>query len=216
MELIVVPAYNEAERIGRVIRDLFEHGWNNVLVVNDGSSDATIVVAEQAGAKVISHIVNRGQGAVLETGNEYARRNGFDVVVHFDGDGQFCAADIKEAVEKIFSGYDVVIGSRFLDKRSALPWTKRYIVLPLARLVNRFLTGVNLTDAHNGFRVLNKKALEKIKINQSGMAHNSEIVAKVKETGLLFAEHPVEVKYLEYGQSAVGGFKIIFDWIFKK
>ena len=216
MELIVVPAYNEAERIGRVVRDLFEHGWNNVLVVNDGSSDTTVAVAKQAGARVVSHLVNRGQGAVLETGNEYARRNGFDVVVHFDGDGQFCAADIKGAVDKISSGYDVVVGSRFLDERSVLPWTKRHIVLPLARLVNRFLTGVKLTDAHNGFRVLNRRALEQIQINQSGMAHNSEIVAKIKKMDLRYTEHPVEVRYLEYGQSAAGGFKIIFDWIFKK
>lgn len=216
MELIVVPAYNEAERIGRVIRDLFQHGWNNVLVVNDGSVDATAAIAEEAGAKVISHLINRGQGAVLETGNEYARRNGFDVVVHFDGDGQLNAVDIKGAIDKINSGYDVVLGSRFLDNRSQLPRSKRYFILPIARFVNYVLTGVKLSDAHNGFRVLNKTALEKIRISQSGMAHNSEIVAKMGNLDLRYTEHPVEIRYLEYGQGLKGGVKIIFDWIFKK
>ncbi len=215
MELVVVPAYNESANIGRVVRDLFQHGWKDVLVVSDGSTDMTVSLAEEAGAKVVSHLVNRGQGAVLETGNEYARRNGYDIVVHFDGDGQLSAADIKGAIEKINAGYDVVLGSRFLDERSKLPWTKRYLILPVARLINYFLTGVRLSDAHNGFRVLNKTALEKIRIAQSGMAHNSEIVAEMKRLGLRHVEHPVEIKYLEYGQGVTGGVKIIFDWIFK-
>ncbi len=216
MELIVVPAWNEAGRIGRVIRDLFQHGWNNILVVDDGSDDATILLAKEAGAKVVSHLINRGQGAALETGNEYARRNGFDIVVHFDGDGQLSPDDIKGAIEKINSGYDVVLGSRFLDGRSKLPWMKRYIFLPVARLINRFLTGVKLSDVHNGFRVLNGVALEKMRITQDGMAHNSEIVANLRILGLRYTELPVEIKYYEYGRGMGEGFKIIFDWIFKK
>jgi glycosyltransferase involved in cell wall biosynthesis len=214
-ELVVVPAYNEAAMIGRVVRDLFQHNWNNILVVNDGSTDATAYSVKAAGVKMVSHTINRGQGAALETGNEYARRNSFDVVVHFDGDGQLNAADIKGAIEKLNSGYDVVLGSRFLDNRSRLPWTKRYLILPVARFVNYILTGVSLSDAHNGFRVLNKLALEKIRITQSGMAHNSEIVAETKRLGLRYIEYPVEIKYLEYGQGLKGGIKIIFDWIFK-
>ena len=216
MELIVVPAYNEAVNIGRVIRDLFQHGWNNVLVVDDGSSDATTSSAKEAGAKVITHTINRGQGAALETGNEYARKNGFDIVVHFDGDGQLNPDDIKGAIEKLNSGYDIVLGSRFLDDRSKLPWTKRHIFLPIARLINRFLTGVKLTDVHNGFRVLNKTALEKIRITQDGMAHNSEIVAAIKSLGLRHVEYPVEIKYYRYGRGMGEGFKIIFDWVFKR
>lgn len=216
MELIVVPAYNESKRIGRVVRDLFQHGFNNVLVVDDGSSDNTIAEATEAGAKVVTHMINRGQGAALETGNEYARRFGYSVVVHFDGDGQLNVSDINGAIEKINSDCDIVLGSRFLDNRSQIPWTKKRVVLPLARLVNRFLTGVHLTDVHNGFRVLGEKALNLIDIVQDGMAHNSEIVAKMKKNNLKFCEHPVEIRYFEYGQGVKGGLKIIFDWIIKK
>ena len=113
-----MPTYNEAANIGRVIRDLFQHGWNNVLVVDDGSADTTVSLAKEAGAQVVVHTINRGQGAALETGNEYARKNGFDIVVHFDGDGQFNPADIKGAIEQLNSGYDVILGSKFLDNRS--------------------------------------------------------------------------------------------------
>jgi len=216
MELVVVPAYNEAANIGRVIRDLFQHGWKNVLVVDDGSVDDTAGLAFGAGARVVSHFSNRGQGAALETGNEYARRKGFDVVVHFDGDGQFDAADIKGAVDKIFAGYNLVLGSRFLDDRSKIPGFKKYFILPIARIINYLFTGIKLGDVHNGFRVLDKVALEKIVISQSGMAHNSEIVAGIKKFGLKYCEHPVKVEYFRYGQGLGGGVKIIFDWIFKK
>lgn len=216
MELVIIPAYNEAANIGRVIRDLFQHGWKNILVVDDGSSDNTASLALISGAKVISHVFNRGQGAALETGDEYARRNGFDVVVHFDGDGQFCPSDIGGAIEKINNGYNIVLGSRFLDSRSKIPNFKKYFILPIARIVNYIFTGVKLSDAHNGFRVLDKVALDKINISQSGMAHNSEIVASIKKFNLKYCEHPVKVEYFRYGQGLGGGVKIIFDWIFKK
>lgn len=211
-----MPTYNEAANIGRVIRDLFQHGWNNVLVVDDGSADTTVSLAKEAGAQVVVHTINRGQGAALETGNEYARKNGFDIVVHFDGDGQFNPADIKGAIEQLNSGYDVILGSKFLDNRSRIPFFKRFVFLPIAHIINRVLTGVRLTDVHNGFRILNKTALEKIGITQDGMAHNSEIVAALKSNDLHFTEYPVEVSYHRYGRGLNEGFKIIFDWIFKK
>jgi len=217
MLFVIVPAHNEEKNIGRVISGLFEHGYNNVVVVDDGSEDQTSEVARYAGARVITHPVNRGQGAALQTGQEYVLSQGGDVVVHFDGDGQFNPLDIAPAVELVRNGgYDAVLGSKLLDNRSKIPWTKRRIIIPLARFVNRLFTGVNLSDVHNGFRVLNRKALEKIEITNSGMAHNTEIVRKIKEHGLKFREHPVEVTYNEYGLGPRGGLQIVFDLLISK
>lgn len=217
MVLIIVPAYNEESTIGRVLRGLFEQGWKEIVVINDGSTDATGETAKRERATVLRHAINRGQGAALETGNEYARRLGADVVVHFDADDQFDPADIAPAVEKLKrANLDAVLGSRFLDTRSTVPALKRYIILPLARWINFVFTGVKLTDAHNGFRVLSRRALERIRITQDGMAHNSEIIAELKEQGLRFAEHPVAVRYFEFGQGPLGGLKIIWDLIISR
>ena len=213
MILAVVPAYNEEKKIGRVVRDLFQHGFK-VIVIDDGSVACTSKEAAASGAVVLKHKINRGQGAALQTGNDYALAQGAETVVHFDADGQFNPADIAPAVKLLQDQQlDVVLGSRFLDRRSQLPWLKRYVILPVGRLVNFLLTGVWLTDAHNGFRILSRQALEKIKITQDGMAHNTEILAQLKKQNLKFAETPVEVKYFEYGQGIRGGFKILVEWV---
>ncbi len=217
MLFVIVPAYNEEKNIGRVISGLFEHGYHNVVVVDDGSEDNTGEVASSLGARVITHPVNRGQGAALQTGHEYVMNQGAEIVVHFDGDGQFNPLDVAPAVEAIKSGdYDVILGSKLLDDRSQIPWTKRHIIIPLARLFNRLFTGVKLSDVHNGFRVLNRKALEKIEITNSGMAHNTEIVHKLKKHGLKFKEYPVEVTYHEYGLGPRGGLQIVYDLLVSK
>jgi len=216
MILVVVPAYNEEKRIGRVVRGLFEHDYKNVLVVDDCSRDNTVKMALKAGAKVLSHKINRGQGASLETGNEYARRNGYDTVVHFDGDDQMNPEDIKMAIDKIEKGgYDIVLGSRFLDDRSKIPFFKKFLILPVSRWINLVFTHVKLTDVHNGFRVLNKKSLDSIRITQDQMAHNTEIVKQIKKNKLKFTEIPVEIRYHEFGQGIRGGIKIIWDLIIK-
>jgi len=217
MNLIVIPAYNEENKIGRVVRGLFEQGYKNILVVDDSSTDNTCDMAREAGAKVLSHKINRGQGASLETGNIYAKQCGYDVVIHFDGDDQMNPTDIQLALDKINNNEaDVVLGSRFLDNRSTIPFFKKYFILPISRWINFVFTGVKLTDVHNGFRVLNKKALDKIKITQDKMAHNTEIVKQIKQNDLKFIEIPVEVKYHEFGQGVLGGFKIIWDLIVQK
>jgi len=222
MIYVIVPAYNEEEKIGRVIRGLFKDadykdfgGLGQIVVVDDGSDDRTGEIARQEGAVVLRHEVNRGQGAALQTGNEYAFREGAEIAVHFDADGQFNPSDIRPAIEKL-KDFDVVLGSRFLDGRSRIPWFKRHIVLPVSRWINFVFTRLKLTDVHNGFRVLNRKALEKLQISHDGMAHNSEIISEIKKNNLKFVEHPVEVTYYEYGQGVGGGMKIIWDLIVSK
>jgi len=221
MIFVVVPAHNEEKNIGRVISGLFEtlitqinNGISQirVVVVDDGSSDGTFMVAKLAGALVLRHEINRGQGAALQTGNEFALEHGATCVVHFDADGQFNPADIAKALTVMKDkNVDVILGSRFLDNRSQIPWTKKHVVLPVARLINRFLTGLKLTDVHNGFRILSRRALEAINISQDRMAHNSEIISLIKQKKLSYLEYPVEVTYNEYGQGVGGGLKIILE-----
>lgn len=216
MLVAVVPGYNEAKRIGSVVRDLFHH-VDLVVVVDDGSSDETAQVAKEAGATILQHRINRGQGAALQTGHEYALQVGADYVLHFDGDGQFAVSDIEPAMKKMKeSKADILFGSRFLNESSNIPLSKRYLIHPLGKIFNKIFFRVKLSDAHNGFRILNRKALEKIKITQDRMAHATEIPAQVFQSKLKWVEFPVKVHYHTYGQGVRGGIKIIRDLLLGK
>ncbi len=217
MIFLVLPAFNEEQKIGRVIRGLFEHGYKNIVVVDDGSSDNTFQEAQAAGATVVRHQINRGQGAALQTGNEFAIKNGAETIVHFDSDGQFNVVDIATGLELLKNkNLDIVFGSRFLDNRSKIPFFKKYFILPISRFINNFFTGLKLTDVHNGFRIMTRESAQKITISQDKMAHNTEIPRQVKDNNLRYGELPVEVVYLENGQGVVGGFKILFDLLVSK
>lgn len=211
MFIAIVPAFNEETRIGSVVRSLFDH-VDEVVVVDDASHDATASEAERAGATVLIHEINRGQGAALETGHVYAREHGATYVLHFDGDGQFDVEDIVPALQALQAGNaDMLFGSRYLDTRSRLPFLKRYMIHPLARLVNRLFARVHLSDAHNGFRLMNRRALDAIVITQDRMAHATEIPALAMQHNLNIVEFPVKVVYHEYGQRFGGGFHILKD-----
>jgi len=224
MFLALVPVYNEEKTIGSVARSLFGR-VDQVVVIDDGSEDATAQEGEAAGAIVLRHEINRGQGAALETGHEYARRVGADFVLHFDGDGQFDVADIAPSLQALKeSQADVLLGSRFLkksvigDRKSenqeptlAVPIFKFRIILPLARLFHCVFYRVYLTDAHNGFRILNRRALEHIRITHDRMAHATELVAQAHRAGLRIIEFPVRIVYREYGHGVTEGFVILRD-----
>ncbi|PIR04254.1 MAG: hypothetical protein COV59_03670 [Candidatus Magasanikbacteria bacterium CG11_big_fil_rev_8_21_14_0_20_39_34] len=213
MFVAIVPAYNEGRTIERVVKELLSC-VDSVIVVDDGSTDATAQKAKQAGAVVLSHKINRGQGAALETGHEYARKIGADYVLHFDADLQFDIQDIVPAFHALQeSKADILVGSRYLDNRSNIPFTKRYILSPISRVVDFLFGGLKLTDAHNGFRILSKRALRSIVITHEGMAHATEIPRLVKKNKLTYIEFPVKVTYHEYGQNLFGGINVVKDLI---
>ena len=134
--ICVIPAWNEADTIEQVITEV-KLQVNEVVVVDDGSHDATAKLAVNAGATVLVHPINRGQGAALRTGTQYALDQGADIIVHFDADGQFVATEIVEVIAPIIDGSaEVVFGSRFMGKEHNLPPLKKRILLPLARLFN--------------------------------------------------------------------------------
>lgn len=208
----LVPAYNEEKQIGEVVKNLLPL-VDHVIVIDDASEDRTADEAGFSGAFVLRHKINRGQGAALQTGHEYAKKIGADYVLHFDADGQFDPADIGGALAYIReSVVDILFGSRFLGEFALqIPWFKRNILLPLARYVDRLSGAVPLSDSHNGFRILSRRALERIVISQDRMAHATEIPVLVKKFGLSYVEYPVKVHYQEYGQGLRSGFAIIKD-----
>jgi len=214
MVWIVVPAYNEEKNIANTVQGLLKLGYSNIVVVDDGSNDETMKEAQKAGATVLSHILNRGQGASLQTGHDYVLNHGAEIIVDFDADGQFDPQDIASAINKLKNEkLDIVLGSRFLVENLQIPFSKKYFILPLAKIINRFFTGVKLTDAHNGFRVFSQIGLGKIQITQDKMAHNTEIIAQIKKHNLRFAEVPVKVSYSRYGQGWRGGVEIVKDLV---
>lgn len=213
---IIIPAYNEGKSIRLVVKSLLAAGYKDVLVVDDGSTDDTAMQARQSGALVVSHVMNLGQGAALQTGMTVAYDKRASIAIHFDADGQHRVEDIGSFIEKINEGYDVVLGSRFLAKKSVVPLTKKWLILKPAIWVNWLFTGVKLTDAHNGFRAMNRTALKHIQLYQNRMAHATEITAEISRHKLKYTEVPVEIVYHEYGQNMLGGIKIIIDLIKQK
>ena len=205
----VIPAYNEAAKINQVILKVLPL-VDELIVVDDCSRDNTYELIKLTKAIALRHPINRGQGAALQTGDEYALSHGADILVHFDADDQFKAEEIPSLVAPIIAGQaDAVFGSRFLGSAN-FPFTKRVIIMPLARLINRFF-GIKMSDPQSGFRAMNKETLSKIKIENRGMAHCSEILYKVVKTKAKIIEVPITVTYHEFGQSFGGGFKIIKD-----
>jgi len=213
---VIIPAFNEEKRIGQVLAELSDLLYN-VVVVDDASTDQTTQVASQFQVDILRHKINRDQGASLQTGNEYALSQGAEVIVHFDADGQFLVSEIKDIIEPIINDdYDVVFGSRFLDRKSEMPWLKKYFVFPIARLVNWLFFRIKFTDPQSGFRAMSRRAVEKINIEQDGKAHCSEILSKVFSLKLKTKEVPMTVIYHHFGQNISGGWKIVKDLLFSK
>ncbi len=217
---IVIPVYDHAEKLAEVIQSLFRAGYHDIIVVNDGST-REICNLLPAGITHLRHRVNLGQGAALQTGFAQALADGADMVVCFDADGQHDPADIKALVEPIIAAQaDITSGSRFMGLEETSMPAMKIMLLKTARMINFLFTGMMLSDAHNGLRAINKKALEKIRITENRMAHATEILFEIKKHKLLLKEVPVRINYTDYslshGQSTWNSIKIFFDILFYK
>jgi polyprenyl-phospho-N-acetylgalactosaminyl synthase len=194
---VVIAAYNEAGVIARVIADVCRRELP-VVLVDDGSTDATAAVAAHAGAVVVRHPVNLGQGAALQTGIEFALHEGADVIVTFDADGQHRAADIAGLVDALAQhGADYALGSRFLGHAVNLPPARR-LLLKAAAWFTRLTSGLALTDTHNGLRAMTRRGAGAIRLRQNRMAHASEILSQIAASGLKYVEVPVTIEYSAY------------------
>lgn len=216
---IVIPLYNESAVIGDVVRGALAT-FPHVVCVDDGSSDDSGAQARSAGATVLRHAVNLGQGAALQTGIQYAReQTGARYVVTFDADGQHRVEDALAMVELARrEDVAIVFGSRFLDDRTKPGLLKRVVLRTAVWFTNQS-TGLRLTDAHNGLRVIRTDAARHVDLRQDRMAHASEIVLQLGRTKLPWREHPVHVLYTEYsrakGQSLWNSVNILVDLVFK-
>lgn len=221
---LVVPLYNEAKVIGDVVRTARER-FPKIVCVDDGSRDDSAEQAEQAGAVVVRHPVNLGQGAALQTGFDYALTDPeMRYVVTYDADGQHQLSDVEVMISRIREGdVRVVFGSRFLDDRTEASRLKK-LVLRLAVAYTNVTTGTRLTDAHNGLRVLERGVVERLDITQNRMAHASEIVAQIGSMRfdgkqVAYAEEPVHILYTDYsrakGQSLWNAINILAELIWR-
>lgn len=193
----VIPAFQEATRISQTIRAVLPY-VDQALVVDDGSADATAENAALAGAVVVRHRTNRGQGAALRTGTDGALALGANIVLHIDADGQHDPASIPTLLEPLKQGsVQVVFGSRFLGEASVGMPASRRVLLEAARTFNALAVGVprRVTDPQSGFRAMTAEAARSIDFHQDRMAHCSEILRLVTRSGLTWKEVPVRVHY---------------------
>lgn len=202
--LIGIPAFNEEKMIGEVIKSLPKKikGINHVdiLVVDDGSTDKTGLIAKKYKIKTLQHIINRGLGGALKTIFAYARMKSYDILVTFDADGQHNPEDLDRLTKPIINRRtDIVIGTRWANK-SKVPLS-RIIVNKIANAATYFLYGVISSDSQSGFRVFGKKAINKISLQNDGMEVSSEIFKEIHKNKLNFREVPIIPVYTNYSIS---------------
>ena len=221
----IVPAYNEApDVLQRTLEALMPFVWR-VAIVDDGSRvpvslalPADFLRKNAERLVLLRHGLNCGQGAALQTGMDYAREAGADCVIHFDADGQHAPQEIPAFLTALDSGAEVALGSRFLRQEdvAAVP-ARRRALLRLARVVNFLLTGLWLTDVHNGFRALNRHAFTTLRLSGNRMSHASEILWLIRRSRLKCVEVPTHVRYSAYatrkGQRARNAINILVDYI---
>ena len=216
--LVIVPAFNEGRIVASTIENLSKY-FNNILIIDDGSIDNTLEESiESLSTIVLHHPCNCGQGRAIFTGIKYfLEKTKFEYLITFDADGQHYSEDALKMLNfAIFNKYDAVFGSRFLDKSSArkIPFIRK-IILKLANYFERIFIGLNLTDSHNGLRVLNRKACTLLKrMKCAEMAHATEFAKILKNNSISLAEFPVRVDYsskIKKSQSPLSSLNIISD-----
>jgi glycosyltransferase involved in cell wall biosynthesis len=213
--VLVIPMHNEATVIAGVVA-LARTRFSRVICVDDGSSDGSHELARAAGADVVRHPVNLGQGAAIETGISRALQDpAVRYVVTFDADGQH---DVEDAAGMVLRAerddLQVVLGSRFLGSAETMSGGRRALLRSAVRFT-RLTTGLRLTDAHNGLRVLRRDAAQDLRLRLTGMSHASEILSLIGRHGWSYAEHPVNITYTDYsrakGQRGYNALNIVFE-----
>ncbi len=227
--LFLIRSYNEATRILSVIESIFDAGFHSILVVDDGSTDGTDrLLEEHFPWKIyfIRHMINRGAGAALETGFSFVRKEslnfGWEYIVTFDADGQHDIRDISKFLHYFekHPTIDVVFGSRFIEKtESNVPFIRR-ILLWWGKIFTSVISGVNLTDAHNGYRMFRTAVVNRVQLTMDGMEYASELIDQIQEKWFHIGEVPVNIHYDSYtlakGQRFGGALRIALRMIFKK
>lgn len=218
---VVIPAYNEGSFLAETVAGLIPYGYT-VVVVDDGSAVPQDEYIRMQPVRFLRHVTNLGQGAALQTGTTYAIRDGAQIVVHFDADGQHNPVLISRLIEPIFTGAcDITLGSRFIDSadRKQVP-LKKQVLLKGGVFVSWLFTRMWLTDTHNGLRAMSRAAAQKINLTENGFAHATEILEQIRKASLRYKEVPTTIKYTDYsqakGQRVFDSINIVIDLIVRK
>ncbi|EKE16402.1 MAG: glycosyl transferase family 2 [uncultured bacterium] len=217
---IVIPAYNEEKVIQDVILEIKKAGYENIIVVDDGSADQTQKKASEMNVVALRHKINRGKGAATKTGIEAAKILKADIIVTMDGDGQHDPADIKNLVYPIVNNYcDVVLGSRLMNP-DGMPWYK-ILHNKIGNAITWYLYGLWVTDSQSGFRAYSRKASDVINTKGDRYEYDSEIIKEIYIYKLKYKEIPIKVRYTEYSmgklqkQGLINGIKTVYKMIWK-
>ncbi len=210
---IVIPAKDEAGRIGGVLHQILDNGYTNIVVVNDGSTDKTALVAKSFGVTVLDHLINLGAGAATQTGIEYAITQQAEIIVTIDADHQHMPSDIDLLVKSLQQKQaDIVIGSRFLNKSNHIPST-RILYNKIANIITYLVTGILVSDSQSGMKAFTVEFAEKSKLNFNGFEFSVEMIRNIKVNKARFEEVPINVIYtkdtLSKGQNLLTGIRML-------
>lgn len=213
--LIIIPAYNEAANIEKVINNIVQnYPQYDYVIINDGSTDKTAEVCANAGYQVLSLPINMGIGGAVQTGYRYAKKNNYDAAVQIDGDGQHDVAFLEDMLKLLESGEaDVVIGSRFVQREGFQSSQIRRVGIRFLSILARILTGVQIRDITSGYRVVNRRFIE-IYANDYPVDYpepEAMIIAAVH--GGRIKEYPVIMRERENGTSSITFKKSIYYMI---
>lgn len=192
--IAAIPAYNEERFIGSVVLKTRRY-VDQVIVIDDGSTDATSEIAEIAGATVIKHEHNKGKGMAINAAFEIARKLKMEVLVLLDGDGQHNPAEISLILKSLFEEKaDVIIGSRFLDIKNHIP-KYRTLGQRILTFVTNLGSHTKITDSQSGFRAFSKKAINAMDFTENGLSVESEMQFLINEKNLKVVEVPIHAEY---------------------
>jgi glycosyltransferase involved in cell wall biosynthesis len=213
--LIIIPAYNEAQSLGRLLRELKTEGPWDLLVVNDGSTDDTEDVIRGSGVSWISLPINLGIGGAVQTGFRYARENSYEIAVQVDGDGQHDPRQINILIRPILQDQaDAVIGSRFIQKTDFRSILHRRMGIRFLQFLSYLLTGHAVTDSTSGFRAYNEKAFSYLADRYAVDYPEPEAIISLFKKRFRILEVPVAMRSREAGRSSISGVKSIY-YLFK-
>jgi glycosyltransferase involved in cell wall biosynthesis len=215
---IVIPTFNEKMIISSVIDEIRSAGHQDIIIVDDGSSDGTSQKAKEKNVISLRHKINRGKGAATKTGIEAAKILDADIVVTMDGDGQHDPSDIQSLIDPIISKkFDVVLGTRLANPKG-MPLHK-IAANKIGNFFTWYIYGLWVTDSQSGFRAYSRKAIFEINTRTDRYEYDSEVIYEIKKNKLKYAEFPIKVRYTKYSmnkahkQSFMNGLKTLYKMI---
>ncbi len=217
--LVILPAYNEGNAITTVIGDIRGAGYENILVVNDGSADNTVKIAKKLNVRIVSHAINRGAGAATQTGIAFAKKHNWNYVLFMDADGQHDITDLETLMNAMLTkNLDIVLGNRFGKTENQIP-AMRVFFNTLARVATNIFCSKKVYDTQSGYRLLNRRAIEVLDLKVDGFGYCSEMIIVAEHLGLKVDEVPIGVRYTEYslskGQNIFEGISTAFNFIWR-